>query len=184
MYRLILAAAAAGFALLAVADANAADPYHARTRTEMNKLFYQAAQPYNWTGFYAGINGGYSSGQDLRGFTGGGQLGYNYQLNPNWVVGVEADMQYSQQPAWWGTVRGRAGYLVMPDLLVYGTGGLAYQVSSPPLNTHRNTVGWTAGGGIEKMLDRNWSIKAEYLYVAPGSGQDANVVRAGINYKF
>ena len=184
MYRLILAAAAAGFALLAVADANAADQYPARTRTEMNKLFYTIAQPNNWTGFYAGINGGYSSGQDLRGFTGGGQLGYNYQLNPNWVVGVEADMQYSQQPAWWGTVRGRVGYLVMPDLLVYGTGGLAYQLNSQPFNSHRNTVGWTAGGGIEKMLTDKWSVKAEYLYVAPGGSQDANVVRAGINYRF
>ena len=184
MYRIILAAAAAGFAWLAVAEANAADPYPARQRAALDQLFDRAASQHDWTGFYVGANGGYSAGPDVRGITLGGQLGYNYQLDRNLVLGVEADAQYSQQPAWWGTVRGRAGYLVMPDLLVYGTGGLAYQVSSPPLNTHRNTVGWTAGGGIEKMLDRNWSIKAEYLYVAPGSGQDANVVRAGINYKF
>ena len=183
MYRLILAAAAAGFALLAVADANAADVYPPRDRAGMDRLF-STVQATNWTGFYAGVNGGYSAGPDVRGFTGGGQLGYNYQIDRNWVVGVEADMQYSQQPAWWGTVRGRAGYLVMPDLLVYGTGGLAYQLNSPPFNSHRNTAGWTAGGGIEKMLDRNWSIKAEYLYVAPGGRQDANVIRAGINYKF
>src|SRR3989344_7794200 len=97
MYRLILAAAAAGFALLAVADANAADQYPARTRAEMNKLFYTIAQPNNWTGFYAGINGGYSSGQDLPGFTGGGQLGYKLQIHPNLGVGVIIDRKQSLQ---------------------------------------------------------------------------------------
>lgn len=175
-YRLVLAAAAAGFAFLAVADANAADTYPARTRVQLDKLFYETAQVHSWTGFYIGVNGGYSAGQDLRGFAGGGQLGYNYRLNRRWVLGAEADLQYNPQPAWWGTVRGRAGYLVTPDLLVYGTGGLAYQIS--------NTAGWTAGGGIEYAINRNWSAKAEYLYVASGGGQDANVIRAGLNFKF
>lgn len=186
MYRLILAAAAAGFAFLAVADANATDIggyYPARDRAALDKLFV-ASTARDWTGFYAGINGGYGFGPDVRGFSGGGQLGYNYQLDRKWVVGAEADIQYNPQPAWWGTVRGRAGYLVMPDLLVYGTGGLAYQLNSPPFNTHGNTVGWTAGGGIEWAFTGNWSAKAEYLYVAPGGGQDANVARLGLNYKF
>src|SRR3989344_504165 len=180
MYRLILAAAAAGFALLAVADANAADVYPPRDRAGMDRLF-STVQATNWTGFYAGVNGGYSAGPDVRGFTGGGQLGYNYQLSSNWVVGIEADAQYSTQPDWWGTVRGRAGYLLTPDVLLYATAGWAYVL---PTHAHRATSGWTAGGGIEYALNRNWSAKAEYLYVAPGGGQDANVVRAGINYLF
>ena len=25
--------------------------------------------------------------------------------------------------------------------------------------------GWTAGGGVEATINRNWSIKLEYLYV-------------------
>jgi outer membrane immunogenic protein len=62
---------------------------------------------YNWSGFYIGGNAGYSSGrakidyttpfvtlersQNLSGFIGGGQIGYNWQ-NGAWVYGIEADM--------------------------------------------------------------------------------------------
>jgi len=68
---------------------------------------------YNWTGFYAGLNAGYSWGRDkgpltlgpffspdgsttLDGFIGGGQLGYNWQSR-NWVFGLEADFQGTGQ---------------------------------------------------------------------------------------
>src|SRR3954451_21256802 len=67
---------------------------------------------YNWTGFYAGLNGGYSWGranesgligapfvgaatvkQNVDGGLGGAQVGYNWQVDRKWVVGVEADIQ-------------------------------------------------------------------------------------------
>ena len=72
---------------------------------------------YNWAGFYAGLNGGYSWGrantsiapfagifpvtafapfrQDVNGGLAGGQVGYNWQLDRTWVVGLEGDMQWS-----------------------------------------------------------------------------------------
>jgi outer membrane immunogenic protein len=83
---------------------------------------------------------------------------------------------------WFGTVRGRLGILVTPDWLWYATGGLAYgHVSSNTSATFSfasdtyvgsytaSRAGWTVGGGTEWAFDRNWSLKAEYLYVDLGS---------------
>lgn len=128
---------------------------------------------YNWTGFYIGAHGGigggtfnhafnytadpsredwsYNDNEDITAFGafGGAQIGYNHQLNPNWVVGVEADISASGIKAkdslnfnwnngeeihsrevetkidWFGTIRGRLGY-AMDNFLIYGTGGAAY----------------------------------------------------------
>ena len=78
-----------------------------------------------------------------------------------------------------GTVRGRAGFLATPSLLLYGTAGLAYGEVNVGLDlyqrfgaaqgsgysSHNSTsVGWTAGGGAEWMFLPNWTVKAEYLY--------------------
>ncbi len=143
------------------------------------------------------------------GFMGGAQIGYNWQVASRCGVGVEADIQgvtggngasraatavavpgggqltsvisASRSLDYLGTVRGRAGYLVMPTLLVYGTAGLAYagvtsntsivqggDVASAmgfAAGQYSDTrVGWTAGGGLEWMFMPNWSAKVEYLY--------------------
>src|SRR6185295_2863257 len=57
-------------------------------------------RPYDWTGFYAGINGGYGWGSsrydfvggsnrfDTNGWLVGGTLGYNYQVGQT-VLGIE-----------------------------------------------------------------------------------------------
>ncbi len=99
---------------------------------------------------------------------------------------------------WFGTVRGRAGWLFTPSLLVYGTAGFAYGGVSAW--SYNNTpTGWTAGGGLEWMFAPRWSAKVEYLYIDLSSGgltgangwnwgyrfhPEINVVRAGINYHF
>ena len=145
-----------------------------------------------------------------HGFTGGGQVGYNWELPSNWVVGIEADLQasgmkdsdtqgrtpqffdetsttVSKKVEWFGTVRGRAGYLVNPDWLIFATGGIAYGktnlgfsvtdvtsgcIANATICTDQNDsgvhFGWTAGAGVEAMLASNWSVKAEYLYVDLG----------------
>ena len=46
---------------------------------------------YNWTGFYAGVHAGAGWSDDNGGFIGGGQVGFNYQIN-QWVLGIEGDI--------------------------------------------------------------------------------------------
>src|SRR5215468_7706528 len=41
---------------------------------------------YNWTGFYAGAHVGVGWSDDNAGLIGGGQVGFNYQIN-QWVLG-------------------------------------------------------------------------------------------------
>jgi outer membrane immunogenic protein len=82
------------------------------------------------------------------------------------------------------TSRVRAGFLVTPSLLVYGTGGVAIghiRVNSSitssitpavgilpagisTFNYSQLKAGFVAGGGLEWMFLPNWSLKAEALY--------------------
>ena len=104
------------------------------------------------------------------GVIGGGQIGYNYQFNPNIVFGIEADFQGSDMNTadayfgfglsqnfvksnksidWFGTTRGRIG-LTIPgysNVLLYGTGGFAYgQVYNNVSSAHLWSGGATCGG--------------------------------------
>ena len=103
---------------------------------------------------------------------------------------------------WFGTVRGRAGWLLNPALALYGTGGFAYGGLE---NAGYSTMasGWTAGAGGEWMFAPNWSAKLEYLYINTTASSSSNgglgafsgvgssrlspainVVRTGLNYHF
>jgi outer membrane immunogenic protein len=76
--------------------------------------------------------------------------------------------------------------------------GVAAAISTSQNNTR---TGWTAGGGFEYAITKNLTAKTEYLYVNLGTNTifnsgvlgialnihqktTANVVRAGLNYKF
>jgi len=108
---------------------------------------------------------------DVSGWLGGGQIGYNWR-SQRWVYGVEADFQWTGQdgdvsacsgPAcatasydldWFGTLRGRVGYLLEPRALLYLTGGLAYghlsadfSASAPPLGPVSISDSATRAGG-------------------------------------
>ena len=89
-----------------------------------------AVIPYSWTGFYVGINGGYSWGPwhstDLSGVTvdpkvdgwlGGLQAGYNWQIDQRWVIGLEGDIQIT------GEKDSDPGISITTD--VQGTGNFA-----------------------------------------------------------
>jgi outer membrane immunogenic protein len=188
--------AATAISTAAISAASAAD---LPVRTAPPAPIIQAVPIFTWTGFYAGVNAGWGwrdsdrdpvilapgglvpaglagtlifNNNDDGGFTGGGQIGYNYQIG-SFVVGLETDIQWadtdqdqdvvfipatgfvgtfvpgvfnSNAPEWWGSVRARAG-VAFDRVLVYATGGLAYT---------DNSTGWTVGGGVEWALPVNW----------------------------
>lgn len=173
------------------------------------------ALPCLWLGPYVGTNVGFQwtsnvGTQSSTGFTGGIQGGYNWQSG-QWVYGVEADFNlsstsrtfadYQFSNPWFGTLRGRAGYVVN-NVFLYGTAGLAFGVSTVARSGLSDTnahMGWTIGAGAEfglapMGLSPNWSVKVEYLYL--GLSQDSvispsvpsnfqsNVLRFGVNYHF
>jgi outer membrane immunogenic protein len=164
------------------------------------------------------VSGLLSGRADVNGFIGGGQLGYNRQFG-SWLAGLEGDIQFSNERAsgdvvctlgvtvcptftrdykldWFGTARGRVGFLPAERILLYATGGLAYGKfsGSSLIGVGGNAAaginaldfgqwsflraGWTVGGGVEAALGGNWSIKFEYLYMDLGNvgGTTANNV--------
>ncbi len=197
------ALALAGFGV----SAQAADMYGRRAPLTAP----HALNGHSWAGPYIGGNIGYQWGDisnniaEPSGVNGGIQGGYNWQFG-QFVIGGEADIQASGASdtfaawkfsnPWFGTLRGRAGF-AMNNILIYGTGGLAFgNVRAEVLNlteTH-SAAGWTLGAGAEIGITQNWSAKAEYLYVNLNDNQFAltglpngyqfSVVRLGVNYKF
>jgi outer membrane immunogenic protein len=81
------------------------------------------------------------------------------------VPGAAVPLSLDQKIDWFGTVRGRAGVLVSPKVLLYATGGLAYGEvkSSETLGTAFSTtdtrVGYTVGAGVEGAIGGNWTAK-------------------------
>jgi len=167
------------------------------------------------------------TGQRFNGVAGRFSLygGYNWQIGPRVVVGAEADVGFASQtttlsgsyyPAtpffngsttnsfavktgWDASVRGRAGYLVEPWILIYGTAGPSWlHVEStsecstslaadgacapgfpgfaPASITHStNRLGFTVGGGAEALLWSNWIARAEYRYSNYGTISNTDV---------
>ena len=168
---------------------------------------------FTWTGFYVGGYAGYgwarSTATDIgdpfgtpwyilghefstapTSFTGGGEVGYNYQWG-QFVVGAEADVGYFNHHGsalydntpghsdtsiiasgdMNSTLRGRLGFAV-DRALVFATGGVAATNATARVVSFSSFIspnadlqwGWTIGGGLEYAVTNNWSIKGEYLH--------------------
>jgi len=168
------------------------------------------APMFSWTGFYIGPNigagwenfnitdtlSGLSFGSNTRSaFVGGGQVGFNYQVSPVLVLGVEGFfdgvatnnntgvaatipgiglVSASAQPDWVSTLAGRIGFTGpgFDHWLFYAKGGGAWVQTSATINApfvtlsqSRTTSGWMAGGGIEWAFAHNWTARIDYQYI-------------------
>jgi outer membrane immunogenic protein len=175
---------------------------------------YQAQPAGTWTGFYAGLVGGYNWGSQkgtadtTYGALNGGQFGatggYNMQFGQI-VAGVEGDMSWSNADNTRGTarselqnaatLRARAGIAVDASTLLYATGGYAGATVKREDGTNSSTDwhnGYALGAGLEYAFTRSLTAKAEYLYTDLGNsssnvlktGVTQNGVRMGVNYRF
>jgi outer membrane immunogenic protein len=230
----IISAAASALALLSTAAVAADLP-----RKTVAPVFV-AAPAFSWTGFYVGVSAGaqmsdnawtttgiainpagvlgapgnYSNPTnfDKTGFQLSGFVGYNYQVNQSFVVGLEADIggSFGGKKSIYGipgtingaypvgsvdattgelglngSLRGRLGFLVMPTVMLYATGGVAFQqakygvscsvatpgwcIANRAQSESETRVGWTLGAGVEARLWGNWLGRAEYRYADYGN---------------
>jgi len=160
----------------------------------------------------------------------GGLLGYDVQLDRHFVIGVEFDAAYADKSStmagipgcavgclrgvpgpgvdtsavtmkWDSSARARLGFLASPNILIYGTGGVAWQsvqgsatcqnsfvdavcpvLAGNPFSTVTNTTvrtGWTLGGGIDARISGNWMLRGEYRYSDFGTWNNSYVLGAG-----
>jgi outer membrane immunogenic protein len=100
---------------------------------------------------------------------------------------------------WDASARARMGYLLSPALLIYGTGGVAWQRietsascefspfdavcfgSGNAFATVSNSAirtGWTVGGGVETKISESLIARAEYRYSDFGTW---NNIQANLN---
>jgi outer membrane immunogenic protein len=153
----------------------------------------------------------YSSGArafvNASGAFAGGVIGYNQQIGSRFVVGVDGDFNVrigghgatatfvmptaGVMPTigtigstwnWASTIDGRAGFLVLPNLMLYARGGLAlvqtsgnigvadlYTLSQGWGSTGKVFAGWNVGGGVEYKITPNLSAKIQYTHIDLGA---------------
>ncbi len=166
---------------------------------------------YNWTGFYVGAHAGLANGQttgaadlgifsvntdySVDGALYGGHVGYNFQINPNVVVGIEGTLSAAEingsttcvvflncrrEVDWLATVAGRIGY-AMDRTMVYALGGVAWGDVNTDVRDNivnggfirlsggETHVGWVLGFGIEQALSSNIRARIEYTHIDLGN---------------
>jgi outer membrane immunogenic protein len=152
--------------------------------------------PYNWNGWYWGAHVGYGWSDEVDGFLGGGQTGFNVQSG-NWLWGVEGQFSWTGMDGtiaaplplgpvdvevdWLATLALRLG-IVQDRWLWYVKGGGAWgkaTLSAPavPVSASDTGSGWMLGLGVEYAWGNGWSSKLEYNFMDFG---DRTVTSGGV----
>lgn len=147
-----------------------------------------------WDNFSAG--NGPSTSKDGAVF--GGGFGYDFQRE-NFVVGIESELTSSSGSASWDGIANpadhlkveavrdifigaRAGYVVMPQLLLYGKIGYSnfkvknqYDANMPGSSRIKDKVtsdGFRVGAGLKYRFSGNFYARGEYRYTHYGDVND------------
>jgi outer membrane immunogenic protein len=157
-----LSIAALGSAVLALGSISAASAADLAVKAPVLKAPpAPVVMPYNWNGFYVGGHVGYGWGDKdwsntdaagfpagalgsdhPAGFLGGGQAGFNWVFSPQWLVGIEGQVswtdaddshvfpgvtaRFSSKVDTLGTIAARLGYIWNNNWLWYVKGGAAF----------------------------------------------------------
>jgi outer membrane immunogenic protein len=103
-------------------------------------------------------------------------VGFNVLLAPRWLAGLEGEIAPNISTSdvkveWTGAARVRAGYLVTPATLVYGSVGWA--TAGIETITRDGTSLWIpiqrvhalgVGTGVEAAISDRWRLRADYQY--------------------
>ncbi|MGH1349364.1 MAG: outer membrane beta-barrel protein [Methyloligellaceae bacterium] len=159
----------------------------------------------NWVSYYAGGSVSKTSIDGDSGASLGAFAGKNWQKG-KYVYGVEGELSLLNgdktnsdglhfEADWMLSAKGRAGYLVRPDTLLYATGGIAFanfDIKLDRQNYSETLVGFIIGAGVEHQLDEDWSVRAEYAYTDFGTEKvgnssfdpDMHAIKVSFSYKF
>jgi outer membrane immunogenic protein len=152
--------------------------------------------------------GDFDARRDRDSFVGGVFTGYDLQIAPWLVTGVEFGASFSEGGEVRQSARGqtyridvkrsldatvRVGVPITSSTLVYARGGYSNARigvrQTGPDSVRRDSVnldGWLAGGGFERRLFSNVSSRLEYRYARFGDSSDyhRHDVLLGVAYRF
>lgn len=180
----------------------------------------------NFNGPYIGIQGGWQQDRQTLetqvgaalvkasnkkdGFSYGGQIGYDFRVNPSVVFGVEAALTgrsgenflndgidiYRLTQGRTISTTARLGFVTDPQGLIYARGGYAnakFNLDDGGTTFTENRDGWTIGAGYERAISQNVSARLEYGYSDFGRDRlgaatdltyKRHAVNAGLNFRF
>lgn len=166
-----------------------------------------SAQTTTFTGPRAEVRAGFDSlelnvpvgSRAAQGVSYGAALGYDHEIAPRIIAGVDVGIDDSTTDSTFGRTRAdarrdieigaRLGYRVSDNVLLYGRG--AY--SNARIGLHNGDTdlgstikeGWRVGGGAEYALTNRVYTKAEYRYTNyEGRDGERHQVLAGVGLRF